>query len=146
MFLLAAFMLYGFGLIYLRDFAPGRVQWIAEYSSGMHFESRLAHVHGNLFALLNIMIGYLVLKLPLSAFSARWISWLGLAGMLMPLGIVAEFAFGAPFYLVLVGAVAIIAAMVWLGPLFGKPKYHSPRDGTARPYPVHSFTKEIPCP
>jgi hypothetical protein len=61
-------------LIYLRDFAPGRAQWIADYSTGTHFESRLAHVHGNLFALLNIMIGYLILKLPLNAFSARWIS------------------------------------------------------------------------
>lgn len=72
-------------------------------------------MHGNLFALRNIMIGYLIIKLPLSAFSARWISLLGLAGMLMPLGIVAELAFGAPFYLALVGAIAIIAAMIWLG-------------------------------
>lgn len=113
--LLAAFMLYGFGLIYLRDFAPGAQQWIAEYSSGTHFESRLAHVHGNLFAFLNIMIGYLILTLRIDATSARWVSWLGLAGMLMPLGIVAEFTFGAPPYFVLVGGVAMVAAMVWLG-------------------------------
>ena len=47
---LAAFMLYGFVLIYLRDFAPGKEAWIADYAVGKHFESRLAHVHGNLFA------------------------------------------------------------------------------------------------
>ena len=59
---MAAFMLYGFVLIYLRDFAPGKEQWIAEYSVGKHFESRLAHVHGNLFAFMNIVIGYLLLR------------------------------------------------------------------------------------
>jgi hypothetical protein len=113
--LLAAFMFYGFGLIYLRDFAPGKEQWIAEYTSGTHFESRLAHVHGNLFAFLNIMIGYLILKLPVSTFSAKWVSWLGLAGMLMPIGIVAEFAVGASPIFVLGGGIAMVSAMIWLG-------------------------------
>ena len=47
---LAAFMVYGFVLIYLRDFAPGKEAWIASYDTGAHFETRLAHVHGNLFA------------------------------------------------------------------------------------------------
>ena len=41
---LAGFMAYGFMLIYLRDFAPGKEQWIADYAIGKHFESRLAHV------------------------------------------------------------------------------------------------------
>lgn len=112
---LAAFMLYGFVLIYLRDFAPGRAEWIAQYTTGAHFESRLAHVHGNLFALLNVLIGYLILKLPISAGSAKWASWLGLAGMLMPLGILAEVYLGAPPYFVLLGGAAIVAAMVVLG-------------------------------
>ncbi len=112
---LAAFMLYGFALIYLRDFAPGRAEWIAQYTTGAHFESRLAHVHGNLFALLNVLIGYLILKLPIAAGSAKWASWLGLAGMLMPLGILAEVYLGAPPYFVLLGGVAIVAAMVVLG-------------------------------
>lgn len=112
---LAIFMLYGFVLIYLRDFAPDKAQWIAEYTSGTHFESRLAHVHGNLFALLNIMIGYLVMRLPISAFSAKWVSWLGLAGMLMPIGIVAEFALGASPIFVLGGGIAMVVSMAWLG-------------------------------
>ena len=34
---LAGFMLYGFVLIYLRDFAPGKEAWIAQYSMGKHF-------------------------------------------------------------------------------------------------------------
>ena len=112
---LAGFMLYGFVLIYLRDFAPGKEAWIAQYSMGKHFESRLAHVHGNLFAFINIVVGYLLLRLPLGATAARGISWLTLAGMLMPLGIVAELLFGAPPALVLVGGVSMVAAMLWFG-------------------------------
>lgn len=112
---LAAFMIYGFVLIYLRDFAPGKEQWIADYAVGKHFESRLAHVHGNLFAFINIVVGYLLLRLPIGGFAARGISWLALAGMLMPLGIVAELAFGAPPALVLLGGIAMVAAMAWFG-------------------------------
>ena len=112
---LAAFMVYGFVLIYLRDFAPGKEAWIAQYSMGKHFESRLAHVHGNLFAFINIVVGYLLLRLPIGAPAARGISWLTLAGMLMPLGIVAELLFGAPPALVLVGGVSMVAAMLWFG-------------------------------
>jgi len=71
---MAGFMLFGFILIYLRDFAPGKEQWIAEYSTGKHFESRLAHVHGNLFAFLNIMVGYPLLRLPLQESTSKWVS------------------------------------------------------------------------
>lgn len=110
---LAAFMIYGFVLIYLRDFAPGREQWIADYGVGRHFESRLVHVHGNLFAFLNVVVGYLLLQLPLPSGAAKAISWLTLAGMLMPLGILAEVVLGAPPVLVLVGAVSIVVAMAW---------------------------------
>lgn len=56
------FMAYGFLLIYLRDFAPDKEAWANSYSIGKHFESRLAHVHGNLFAFLNILIGYLLMR------------------------------------------------------------------------------------
>jgi hypothetical protein len=112
---LAAFMVYGFVLIYLRDFAPGKEAWIAEYSMGKHFEARLAHVHGNLFAFINIVVGYLLLRLPVGATAAKGISWLTLAGMLMPLGILTEVLFGVPPLLVIVGGVSMIAAMVWFG-------------------------------
>lgn len=64
---MAGFMVYGFFLIYLRDFAPDKEQWIA------------------------------------------------LSGMLMPLGILAEVYFGASPIFVLVGAMAIIVAVLWLG-------------------------------
>ena len=112
---LAAFMVYGFVLIFLRDFAPGKEAWIASYGVGKHFESRLAHVHGNLFAFINIVVGYLLMRLPISAFSAKAISWLTLVGMLMPLGILSEVAFGVPPALVLIGGVAMVMAMVWFG-------------------------------
>ncbi|MBV7380531.1 hypothetical protein [Maritimibacter dapengensis] len=112
---LAAFMAYGFLLIYLRDFAPGKEQWIADYGLGTHFEARLAHVHGNLFALMNVMIGFLLLKLPIGATSAKWVSWLALAGMLMPIGIVAEIVLSASPALVLAGAISMVVSVAWLG-------------------------------
>lgn len=111
----AGFMVYGFILIYLRDFAPGKETWIADYAVGKHFESRLAHVHGNLFAFINIVVGYLLLRLPIGTGSAKGISWLTLAGMLMPLGILSEVAFGLPPALVLVGGISMVVAMVWFG-------------------------------
>lgn len=112
---LTGFMVYGFILIYLRDFAPGKEQWIADYAVGKHFESRLAHVHGNLFAFLNIVVGYLLMRLPIDPGPAKAISWLTLAGMLMPLGILAEVVFGLPPALVLVGGVSMVVAMAWFG-------------------------------
>ena len=71
---MGAFMAYGFLLIYLRDFAPGKAEWVASYSSGKHFESRLAHVHGNLFAFLNILIGYLLLHYQTQLSNVKTIS------------------------------------------------------------------------
>lgn len=112
---MAAFMVYGFVLIYLRDFAPDKEEWIAESLDGDHFEARLAHVHGNLFALLNITFGFLMLKLPVRADLARWASWLILAGLLMPAGILAEVYLDFPPILVIIGGVSILAGTVLLG-------------------------------
>jgi len=112
---LAGFMLYGFVLIYLRDFSPDKSQWIADYAIGKHFESRLAHVHGNLFAFINIVVGYLLLRLPIDATPAKWISRLSLTGMLMPIGILSEVIFGLPPLLVLIGGISIVIAMFWFG-------------------------------
>lgn len=113
--LMAGFMVYGFVLIYLRDFAPGKEEWIAQYTTGTHFESRLAHVHGNLFAFLNIVIGYLLLQLPFLSKTARNISWLSLIGMLMPIGIVLEIVVGAPPIFVLLGGISMVIAVAWMG-------------------------------
>lgn len=113
--LMAGFMVFGFVLIYLRDFAPGKDQWVADYAVGKHFELRLAHVHGNLFAFLNIVIGYLLLRLPFRDATIKWVSWLGLAGMLMPVGIVAEVLLGAPPVFVLIGAASMVGSVAWLG-------------------------------
>lgn len=112
------FMAYGFLLIYLRDFAPGKEEWVANYSSGKHFESRLAHVHGNLFALLNIVIGYLLLRFKNELANIKAISSLALVGLLMPIGILAEVYLGLPPYLVLVGAIAMTTSVIWLGIAF----------------------------
>ena len=111
---LAGFMAYGFMLIYLRDFAPGKEQWIADYAIGKHFESRLAHVHGNLFALINIAIGLVLARFQLPLVTGRWIAWLGIAGMLMPIGILFEVLFSVPPVFVLLGGLSILVCMLWL--------------------------------
>lgn len=115
LWVMAAFMFYGFILIYLRDFAPGKETWIAEYNVSPHFEARLAHVHGNLFAFLNIVFGFLLLKLPIEARTARWVSWLALAGLLMPIGILAEIYVGLSPILVIVGGLSMLSATAVLG-------------------------------
>lgn len=109
------FMLYGFILIYLRDFAPDKQAWVDGYSVGKHFETRLAHVHGNLFAFLNVVIGYLLLQYHDKLKHVKIISWLALIGILMPLGILAEVYFGAPPIFVLIGAMTMTASVIWLG-------------------------------
>ena len=115
-------MLYGFLLIYLRDFAPGKEEWANTYSIGKHFETRLAHVHGNLFAFLNILIGYLLLHFRGKLQNVKTISWLALIGLLMPIGILSEVYFGLPPALVLIGAMAMTASVIWLGVAFFKMK------------------------
>jgi hypothetical protein len=114
------FMAYGFLLIYLRDFAPGKEEWINSYSIGKHFESRLAHVHGNLFAFLNILIGYLLLHFRDKLQNVKIISWLGLIGLFMPLGILAEIYLGMSPIFVLLGAIAMTTSVIWLGVAFFK--------------------------
>lgn len=116
------FMAYGFLLIYLRDFAPGKEEWVNSYSFGKHFETRLAHVHGNLFAFLNILIGYLLIRFGDRLKHVTTISWLALIGLLMPLGILSEVYFGLPPILVLVGAIAMTISVVWMGIAFLKLK------------------------
>lgn len=119
---MGVFMAYGFLLIYLRDFAPGKEEWIANYGLGVHFESRLAHVHGNLFAFLNILIGYLLLRFKDDLSNVKTISWLSLIGLLMPLGILAEIYLGATPIFVLLGAIAMTSSVIWLGVAFFKMK------------------------
>jgi hypothetical protein len=109
------FMAYGFLLIYLRDFAPDKIAWIESYSSGKHFESRLAHVHGNLFALLNVVMGYLLVQFGNRMPSVKTISWLAIIGILMPLGILFEIYFGWSPIFVLLGAISMTVSVVWMG-------------------------------
>lgn len=116
------FMAYSFLLIYLRDFAPDKEAWVNSYSIGKHFESRLAHVHGNLFAFLNIVIGYLLIQFQEKLANAKIISWLSLMGLLMPIGILAEIYFGVSPVFVLIGAIAMTGAVIWLGIAFLKLK------------------------
>lgn len=111
----AGFMLYGFVLPYLRDLAPGKEKWIADYAVRRYFESRLAHVHGNLFALINLLVGLVLLAgflLPKAASPS--ILWPGSAGLPMAPGIISEVLFSVPSVLLLAGGIATVACMAWL--------------------------------
>ena len=115
---MAGFMAYGFLLIYLRDFAPDKAAWVDSYSVGKHFEARLAHVHGNLFALLNLALGFVLARLGGASDGARKATaGLGLAGLLMPVGILGELYLGLSPVFVLLGAVAMTASVVMSGVL-----------------------------
>jgi len=109
---MAAFMLYGFLLVYLRDFHPDKDAWVASYSVGKHFEARLAHVHGALFSLLNLVLGFVLARLTGASDRARTVTAaLGLAGLLMPVGILGEVYLGSSPAFVLIGALAMTAAV-----------------------------------
>ncbi len=115
--MLGFFMAYGFFLIYMRDFHPNKAQWIAEYAVGKHFESRLAHVHGNLLALLNVLLGFIFLKLQGGVQQRKVAAWMGIVGLLMPLGILGEVYFNMSPIFVLIGAASMLGSVVlaaWL--------------------------------
>ncbi len=113
---MAGFMAYGFLLIYLRDFAPDKAAWVNSYSVGKHFEVRLAHVHGNLFAMLNIVLGFILVRLNTASDRARnSVAVLGLVGLLMPIGILGEVYLGLSPVFVLLGAASMIASVVLSG-------------------------------
>jgi len=115
---MSGFMLYGFLLIYLRDFAPDREAWVASYSEGQHFEARLAHVHGNLFALLNVALGFVLARLGTATDRARSIAaGLALTGILMPVGILGELYLGLSPIFVLIGAFSMTSAVAFIGVL-----------------------------
>jgi len=88
---LVGLRVYGFFLIYLRDFAPGKEQWIADYAVGKH------------------------LVLIVQQSSAQWIAGLALSGTLIPLGILSQVILGVPPLLVNVGGISMVAAVAWLG-------------------------------
>lgn len=99
----------------MRDFAQDKEAWIACANDGVHFEAKLAHVHEYLFALLNILFGFLLMYLAVPEKKNKIISWALLIGILIPLGVMAEFLFGVPPYLVLVGIVSMIFGTLYFG-------------------------------
>ena len=113
---MAGFMLYGFVLIWLRDFAPDKAAWVASYSEGKHFEARLAHVHGALFSVLNLALGFVLVRLEgASERTRQTVAALGVAGLLMPAGILGGVYLGLSPVFVLVGAVAMTASVFLAG-------------------------------
>jgi len=91
---LTVFMVYGFVLIYLRDFAPGAEQWAAKYSIGKHFV--VAHP-------------------SVSERTRRGIAALSLVGLLMPFGILAEILLSASPIFALLGGLSVLLSFTWAG-------------------------------
>lgn len=114
---LGAFLAMGFVLVWLRDFAPGHEAWAASYGEGVHFETRLAHVHGTLFAFLNVVIGFVLARVAGFEKARTWAAGLSLAGLVMPAGILAEVLFHAPPFPVLLGGLAMGAGVTLTGVL-----------------------------
>lgn len=115
---MSGFMLYGFLLIYLRDFAPDHEAWAASYGQGRHFEARLAHVHGALFSLLNLGLGFVLARLTTASARLRSVTaGLGLGGLLMPTGILGELYLGLSPVMVLLGAASMTASVALSGVL-----------------------------
>ena len=67
-------------------------------------------------------MGYLLLHFNDKIKNTKYISWLALTGLLMPLGILAEVYLGLPPALVLVGAMSMTASVIWMGISFFKLK------------------------
>lgn len=112
---LGGFLAMGFVLVWLRDFAPDHAAWAASYGEGVHFETRLAHVHGTLFAFLNVVIGFVLARVAGFEHARAVAAGLSLLGLLMPLGILAEVLFHAPPLFVLVGGLAMGAGVILTG-------------------------------
>ena len=79
-------------------------------------------MHRNLFAFLNIVIGFLLLRSAMPTKLHRTIAWLALLGMLMPVGILLEIYLHVPPIFVLIGAALIVLAVVLLGLYFLRTK------------------------
>lgn len=114
---MSLFMVYGFVLIYLRDFAPGKEEWIASYGIGKHFEVRLAHVHGALFSFLNLGLGFVLARVRGRDRARGVAAALGLIGLLMPTGILMEVYLGASPIFVLIGAASMTVSVALSGVL-----------------------------
>ncbi|MCC6238119.1 MAG: hypothetical protein IT299_11185 [Dehalococcoidia bacterium] len=112
---ISLFVVLGFVLVYLRDFAPGKDAWVADYAVGKHFETRLAHAHGNLFALVNIAMGLVLPRLAAGATTKRALAWITLGGLLMPVGILGEVVLGTSPVFVLLGGAMMFVAVTWAG-------------------------------
>ncbi len=113
---LGFFMLTGFLLIVMRDFLHSSVgEALVKLIRGQHFEFRLAHVHGGLFSLVNILMGYLLMQLPLKEKQKKIISYSALGGLVMPFGILAEVLFALPPYPVFAGALSISFSAIYFG-------------------------------
>ena len=85
------------------------------FTAGITLSFIIGHRQQYNAALLNIVFGFLLMKLQLKDNLAKWASWLALAGLLMPLGILGEVYLGLSYYLVLVGGLSIFLATVLLG-------------------------------
>jgi hypothetical protein len=109
------FMTYAFLLKYLKDFASSKKEWANSCCIRKHVETKLAQVSGNSFDFLIHLMGYLVSQVTHRLRNVNTISWLAFIGLLMPIGLLTIVEFGLPPAQVLIGAMAMITSVVWLG-------------------------------
>jgi len=111
--LLVVFMLSGFLLVFLHDTAAGQaiVERIGEENYHLLV---VAHTHGNMFALINVIVGLVVSHFGLQGGTVRWASILALLGFLMPVGIFLKVFVGFPPPLILLGDLSMLSAVALL--------------------------------
>lgn len=82
-----------------------------------HEMLHMAHVHGNVEALLNVILGYLICRLALNSGIAKAVSVLLLIGMVFHSGMLYLGGLGVGFaaFLVPVGTVALMVSMLLIG-------------------------------
>lgn len=103
----------GLGM-YLSNKMGSGPEWLA---SSQHKALKAAHVHGNVEALLNVIIGYLLCRLTLDSWIAKAASALLIIGAVFHSGMLYLGGLGAGFAFSLapVGAIALVISMFLMG-------------------------------
>lgn len=104
----------GLGMYLAQKMGSGGPLWA---SSKVHHVLATAHVHGNMEALLNIVVGYLLLRLPIKVAIGNAVSGLLIAGAVLHSGMFYITGLGLDGMTILApaGAAFIVLAMALMG-------------------------------
>ncbi len=104
----------GLGMFLASKLGSGDQAWMESQGRAV---LRAAHAHGNLEALLNIVVGYIISRLAFDAWLAKTVSVLLIVGAVFHSGMLYTGGLGMhlAFNLTPVGGISLIAAMLLMG-------------------------------